>query len=42
MYTFVIILAGHDGCVILWDLRNGNIITKFHNTVSAVLPNVDL
>lgn len=28
-------LAGHDGYVILWDLRTGEKITSFYNSVSA-------
>ena len=29
-------LAGHDGYVILWDLRTGEKITSFYNSVSTL------
>lgn len=30
-------LAGHDGYVILWDLRTGVKITSFYNSVSTLM-----
>jgi len=32
----ILLSAGHDGYVILWDLRTGEKITSFYNSVSTL------